>query len=155
MDNPTPLPRDENNELAKPNEQETIFTPDMTDMTGYDKNLRNARIWLYVIAGLQGAMGIYEYFAYADFGEELRWAALGIDIGIGIVFLVLAIWSRKKPAPAFLSALIFYIAISVTFMILDSTNIYKGIILKVLIVIALVKGYKDAKEYDDLKKSIG
>ena len=39
-------------------------------------------------------------------------------------------------------------------MILDPATIAKGIIMKVLIIIALVKAIKDAKQYEEVKASI-
>ena len=40
-------------------ETESIFS-DVYDTSVYKKTLKNARIWLFVIAGFQFAMGIFE-----------------------------------------------------------------------------------------------
>ena len=125
---------------------------DVADMSGYDKSLKTARNWLYVLAALQLAMGIYEYFQYQNAGQNIGWMALGIDVGIGLIFLGCAIWSIKKPVPAFLVALIAYILVQLIGMAIEPTNIFKGILIKVLVIIALVKAYKDARENDQLKK---
>lgn len=78
----------------------------------------------------------------------------GIDAGIGLGFLACAIWSYKKPATAFITALIFYILVHVCLSILDPTNIVKGIILKILVIVALYKAYKDARDNEELKRAL-
>src|SRR5690242_16705263 len=84
---------------------ESIFT-DVYDLAPYEKTMKNARIWLYVIAGIQFIMGIYEYNTTAD--PTVAAVAFGIDAFIALTFLGLALWSRKKPVIAFTIALVFY-----------------------------------------------
>ena len=131
--------------------QETIFS-DLADTKPYEKSLKSARIWLYIIAALQVGLGIYEYNT-AD--PNIALFALLIDAGIGTIFLSLALWSYKKPAVSFLTALIVYVLIYIGMGILEPENLYKGVLLKVFIVIALVKAYKDAREVEKWKESIG
>jgi hypothetical protein len=131
--------------------QETIFS-DLADTKPYEKSLKTARIWLYVIAGLQVIMGIYEYNTVAP---DLALLVLLIDAGIGIIFFGLALWSYKKPAASFLTALIIYVLIHIGLGILEPENLIKGVLLKIFIVIALVKAYNDAREVGRLKESIG
>jgi hypothetical protein len=135
-----------------PAQTESIFT-DVIDTAPYEKSMKNARIWLYVIAGLQFLMGIFEYMNTAD--RTIGLLAFGIDATMAVCFLVLALWSRKKPVIAFTMALVLYALFVITFSILDPSNIYKGIIVKILVVIALVKANKDARKYEDIKTSIG
>jgi hypothetical protein len=132
--------------------QQNIFS-EIVDYTPLEKSMKNARIWLYVIAGFQLLMGIFEYLNTED--KLVAWIAFGIDTGIGAVFLLLALWSRKKPKIAFTIALTLYLVVNVGFMFLDANNIYKGILIKVLIVIALVKANKNARKYEEIKHSLG
>jgi hypothetical protein len=132
--------------------QETIFS-DVLDTTRYQKALKTARVYLYIIAAFQVGVGIYQYSQAAD--PELGLWAGGVTAGLGVLFLVFAIWSYKKPAAAFMTALIVFVVAHVVTMIADPSYIYKGIILKVLVVIALVKGYKDAREVEKLNESVG
>lgn len=138
------------NETAQP--QETIFH-DFTDTRPYEKSLKTARIWLYVIAALQAGIGLYEYSSTED--PTVALIAGIIDAGIGVIFLLLALWSYKKPAAAFITALITYIVIHIGMLFVDPSNIYKGILIKILVVLALVKAYKDAREVERLKESVG
>jgi predicted aspartyl protease len=72
-----------------------------------------------------------------------------------LIFLVFAAFSYKKPAISFLGALIFYLAVIIVLAVIEPATLLQGIILKVLVVIALVKGYKDAKEFEQMKRTLG
>ena len=125
---------------------------DVADMSGYDKNLKRARIWLYVITAMQMVLGVFEYMKYENETAEFRWITFGIDAAIGLIFLACALWSYKKPVAAFLAALILYIVICTGMMILEPANIASGIIIKIFVVIALVRAYKDARDIEDMKQ---
>ena len=132
---------------------ETTLFSDLADTTYYQKSLKTARIWLYVIAAIQAGIGIYEYNSTPD--PDVALIAAIIDGGIGVMFLLLALWSYKKPNLAFTTALVAYVVIHVGMMFVDPTNIFKGLILKIFIVVALVKAIKDAREVERLKESLG
>lgn len=148
----TQQPSSENLSSETAHPQETIFH-DFTDTKPYEKSLKTARIWLYVIATLQAGIGIYEYTSTED--PTVALVAGIIDAGIGVIFLLLALWSYKKPAAASITALITYIVIYIGMMFIDPSNIVKGVLIKILVVLALVKAYKDAREVERLKESVG
>lgn len=133
----------------------TLFSDvtDVLDVEPYKKSLKAARIWLYVIAAFQGAMGVFEYFSTPEL--QIAVIALLIDVLIGAVFLALALWSRKNAVVAFTAALIFYVVVAGTFMFIDASNVYKGLLVKILVVMALIKATKDAKRYAAVKASLG
>jgi hypothetical protein len=143
--------RQNNIPAANEPSQETIFA-DIVDTKPYEKSLRNARIYLYIVAALQVGVGIYQY---ANSDPEYALLIGGIPIGLGILFLAFAFWSYKKPVAAFMTALITFVVVHVLTMIDDPSAIFRGIILKVLVVVALIKAYKDAVEYEKLRESIG
>ena len=131
--------------------QETIFN-DVLDLAPYEKSLNNARVWLYVVAGLQFAVGLYEFFSIED---NLSAAiSFGIDAFIGLSFLILALWSKQKPFVAFTIALVLYLIIRLIVIYLEPSSIIKGIIFKVLIIVALVKAIRDAKKYEEIKSAM-
>lgn len=132
--------------------QEPIFN-DLIDTAPFEKSLKNARIWLYIVAALQIGVGIYEYTTVPD--PDLALLAAIIDAGIGILFILFAIWSYKQPVVAFMTALITYVVINIGFMILEPSHIYKGIIMKVLVIVALVKAFNAAREVEKLRESMG
>jgi len=124
---------------------------DVADMSGYDKNIRNGRTWLYVITGMQILLGIYESTTLKDVDSITKWVVFGIDAGLGLLFLACALWSYKKPYTAFLTALILYIIITVAAFIIEPANINFGIIIKIVVVVALFRAVKDAREIEELK----
>ena len=130
----------------------SIFA-EIIDYSPLEKSMKQARIWLYVIAAIQLIMGLVEYNTAET--KLIGWLAFGIDSGIGAIFLVLALWSKKKPALAFSIALGLYVLIHLVFMIMDPVNIYKGILLKVIVVVVLVKAVKNARQYEAIKNSVG
>jgi peptidoglycan/LPS O-acetylase OafA/YrhL len=132
----------------------TLFNnvSDLLDTTPYQKSLKTARIWLYVIAGFQTAMGFFEYFTTPD--PKVAAIALAIDALIGALFLILALWSRRKPVVAFTAALVFYLLVIAGFMFLDPANLFKGLLVIILVVLALVKANKDAGKFEAVQESI-
>lgn len=152
MDQQSFTPNDNSYQQGETPAQENIFT-DLVDDSQYDRSLRNARIWLYVLAGLQLAVGCYEYYNTPD--HQIGSIAFGIDAFIGAIFLALSLWSKKKPVTAFLSALIFYIVVILILAYFDPASIIKGVLFKIFFVIALIKAYRDAKESYDIKKAAG
>ena len=95
------LPTAENETVVK---QETIFD-DVYDLEPYEKTMKNARGWLYVIAVIQFIIGIVEYNTVDE--PTVAAIAFGIDAFIAVVFLALSLWSKKKPVVAFTIALSF------------------------------------------------
>ena len=80
---------------------------------------------------------------------------MGIIIFVALVFAGLAFWTKKKPYAALLTALIIYGSLLLGDAILDPSTIYKGIILKIAIIVSLISGLRNAKEAEDLKKAFG
>ncbi|MGE5105900.1 MAG: hypothetical protein ACM3H8_00010 [Sphingobacteriales bacterium] len=134
----------------KDNLQEVVLS-DIENFTKHEKTLKNARVWLYIIAGLQFVMGVYELLTIDG---TIGIFAFLIDAAIAFVFLILSFWSKKNPSTAFLTALIFYLVLYILLGISDQGNFIKGILVKIFVVIALAKAYNNAKEISDLKKEI-
>lgn len=139
------------------NQEEQSSQPDLfadiVDTEPYEKTMKSARVWLYVIAAFQAVMGIVEYNMADD--ATIGLIACIIDFSIAVLFLGLALYSKKNPVLAFTTALILYIALIVGFIALDPSNATKGIVIKVLAIIALVKANKDARKYVQIKQSLG
>ena len=129
----------------------SIFN-NLVDLAPYEKNLKNARIWLFVIAAIQFAVGIFEYFSVDD--NIVAAIAFSIDAFVALGFLTLAFWSKKRPLMAFSISLAFYALVIIGYIVIDPSNLFKGIIIKVLVVVALIKAITDAKQYEEVKASI-
>ncbi len=127
---------------------------DVYDLEPYEKTMNNARIWLYVIAGLYAVVGVFEYYKMVDTGLEL--VVLAIDLGIALAFLGLALWSRTQPVPAFTIALCLFVIVNIGLSLwAEPGSWYKGLVFKIFAMIALVKGNIDARKYVEAKSNLG
>src|SRR3712207_4667413 len=114
---------------------QTDLFANVVDTEPYEKSMKNARIWLYVIAGFQAVMGIIEYNMIDE--AALAMIACGIDFTLALAFLGFALYSKKDPVAAFTIALVLYVVIIGAVMFLDPASAFKGIVIKVLAIIAL------------------
>ena len=138
--------------MEQPTSPDKSIFNNLVDLAPYEKSLKNARIWLFVIAGIQFCVGLFEYFTVDD--NMVAAIAFGIDAFVALGFLTLAFWSKKKPMLAFSIALAFYSIVIVGYIIIDPSNLFKGIIIKILVIVALIKAINDAKQYEEVKASI-
>jgi hypothetical protein len=143
MENITPVTE------TKVQQEPVSILEDAIDTSDYERTLRRGRNWLYAIAAIQFVIGIYEYGTSLE--QTIGLIAFGIDAFIALVFLVFALWSRNKPVIAFTLALVFYIVFVLAFMILDPANILRGVLIKILVIIALVKANQDARQFEATK----
>lgn len=116
-----------------------------------NRKIKNAGTTLYVLAGLFTLLGVIYYFTNKE-NEQLALAVLLTNVILSAIFLALASWSKKKPAAAIISGLVLYVLVQLIAIIEDPANIVKGIILKVIIIIYLIKGMQSALEAEKIKK---
>ncbi len=107
------------------------------------KIIKSATTSLYVIGAIQLLFGLYQYFANDNIPELI---ASGV---VFIIFMLLGYWSQSKPWIALVIGLVVYAGIVLLTWIDNPANIYKGIVIKIFIVVYLVKGIISA---GDLKK---
>src|SRR5262245_7587531 len=137
-------------EPKPPSEKEkSIFEVSDFELKKYQKHVSNARTALFVIAGITLFVGILSSF--------ISPAELLIDIWIetlvvGGTFLILAMVAEKKPYHALIAGLVVYVLYIVLTMIVDPSNIFRGIIFKIIIISYLIKGIVNAGEIKDIKK---
>jgi hypothetical protein len=132
--------------------EDSLFSEDDYSMKGYDKHIRNARIMLFVIAGLQ----LLPIVLMGDVPSEVRWFVIGVSVLAAAVFAGLALWTKTRPYPALLIATIFYVGIIVLNVILSGpATILQGIIFKVIIIVLLILGIRNAREAEEMKKTFG
>lgn len=78
-----------------------------------------------------------------------------IMLGIAAVFTGLAFLTKRQPLTAIIIALVLFIALWVSDIVLAGIeNIYKGIIVRVIILYFLIKGIKHAREAERIRKEI-
>ena len=136
------------------NPDETIFSAEEFSMKGYDKHIRQARNVIFVAAGIL-VLNLIILIATAPVFYDYLW----IDIliwGLFIAgFVALGIWTKKKPYSAIIGALILYGVFVILNAVIDVTTLYKGIYIKVIIIVFLFKGLNDAREAQQIKEQIG
>ena len=102
--------------------------------------IKSSKIIIFGLAGLFFLVGLIMGFGKDDF------VSMVTNIFLCIVFLILAAWCTHNPFGATLTALIIYGTLLVVNAFVDPTTILSGIILKVIIITALVKGIRSAQE---------
>jgi hypothetical protein len=136
---------------APPPEEETIFSDQDFSMEGYEKHIKNARITLFVIAGLM----LVNIFLMPEMTDLARAITIGLFVGISGIFAVLAWWTKKKPFTALLIALILYGVLLLGDALVDPSSIIKGIVVKVIVIILLIRGLQNGKEAQDMMNTFG
>lgn len=120
-----------------------------------EKKIKSVKTMLYILAGLNVVIGLFFVFgsnAYLNFAD-----GIGFLIA-GLVFIGCAIWVNKQPLMGVLAAFGFYLFIQVLGAIVDPTTIFKGIILKIIIIGVFIKGVnsaRDAKKYKEQLSEMG
>lgn len=134
--------------------EESIFTGEDFSLQVYDKRIRQARNAIFIAAGVLGINLIILMFTVPE-GYEYLWVDLSIW-GIFILgFIALGFWTKKKPYYAIIGALVLYGLFITLNALLDISTLFKGIILKIIIISLLIKGLKDAKDAQEMKEHIG
>ena len=112
-------------------------------LEGAKKKVKNARITLFILAGICILIGA----GFALFSDNDEMLIIGItNIIIGTIYGGLGMWSQEKPVGAIVTALIIYGTIILLSALADPATLMHGIILKVLVIAALVKGLMSASE---------
>ncbi len=146
----------ENNKIPEEtgqNKTESIFSEEDFSNQGYDKHIRQARNAIFAVAILITISILFLAFNNSDYNEYIWLDVLIYGVFVaGFVFL--GLWTKKKPYYAIVGALILYALFIALNAALDITTLYKGIILKIIVVVLLVKGINDAKETQERKEMI-
>jgi hypothetical protein len=140
-------------EIQNRTEEDTIFDEAELLNKPYDKSIRYARIVIYIIAAAQFVLGIYQ--AYNTEGKVERLAVVVLTTALSLVYVVLALYSRKKPFNAILAALIIYSSFVVVDLVLDPGSLFKGLLLKAAVIYYLAKALGDARDMQAFMKTFG
>lgn len=122
------------------------------EMQGYESGIKKARTALFVTAFL---VLLGEVLSVSMAGLEwtpLMIGVVAIEVGI---FIALALWTKTKPYTATVVGLIVFILYWIAAIALNGGEAaYKGIIVKVIIIVTLVQAIKPAKAWEDTKKTL-
>jgi hypothetical protein len=114
------------------------------------KKIESAATTLYVLAGLSFLIGIVYFFINrtTDDGSAL----LITYTIIAVIYLLLGVWSKTKPLASIISGMVLYVLLEIMGAIDNPLNIFKGIILKVIIISYLIKGLMSALEAEKIRR---
>ena len=122
------------------------------EMQGYEGGIKKARNALFVTAGL---LLLGEILAVSM--SRLEWTPLMIGIvaiEVGI-FVALGFWTKSKPYSAIIIGLILFILYWIAGIIINGADAaYKGIIIKIVIIVYLAQALKPAKNWEETKKTM-
>ncbi len=138
-------------EQQTPPAEESIFNEADYSMEGYDKHVRNARVTLYIVAGLS----LLSILLLPAMEDTAKYIAIGLVVFIAALYVALGLWSKKKPFTAILIGLIFFIVLQVLNAIADPSTLWQGWYIKIAVPLFLILGLRNAKEIQDRKKAFG
>lgn len=123
------------------------------EMEGHETGIKKARNALFITAGL---VLLGEVISMSMTDVEITPLVIGIiAVEVG-VFVGLAFWTKTKPYAAIITGLILFILLWVAAAVVNDDggqSIYKGIIVKAIIIYTLVSALKPAKEWENLKRN--
>jgi cytochrome bd-type quinol oxidase subunit 2 len=143
----------ENEQMPETDTQSTIFDESEFLNRGYDKQIRQARNTIFVVAAIQFVVALVSMYMMEEIAD--KWLNFGLSAFIAAIFVALALWTKKKPYTAILLALIIYCLLILIYAISEPSSIAKGIILKVIIIVYLGRGLNNAKEAQQMQKALG
>ncbi|HYF70623.1 MAG TPA: hypothetical protein VD884_20955 [Ohtaekwangia sp.] len=112
------------------------------------KKIKSAKITIYILAGIFFVAGIFFWVFQEDVGT------LVVYLLMSLIYLILAAWCEKNPFGAILTAFVIYITLQVIAAFVDPVSIVSGIIIKVFIIAALVKGIRSAREAQNYRNEL-
>jgi hypothetical protein len=102
--------------------------------------IKSAKTAIYFLAVIFFIVGLIAGIANDDV------PTLVVNFFLCVLYLIFAAWCSRSPFGAILTAFIVYATLQVVNAFLDPTSIASGLIIKVFIVIALIKGIRSAQE---------
>lgn len=121
-----------------------------SELKELSKKTKNAQTTLYVLAGLFFVIGVIYYFLNGQ--NDIAFVVLITNLILTAEFLALGGWSKSRPVASIISGLVLYVLVQILSSIDDPANIFKGIIIKVVIIVYLIKGLISAMEVERIKK---
>ncbi|MEX1363162.1 MAG: zinc ribbon domain-containing protein [Nannocystaceae bacterium] len=114
------------------------------------ERVRKARTALLIVAVFQ-VLGTVVMLAIGNV-DSMTAGAMGI---LAAVFFGLAWWAKGNPFAAAVVGLVLFLSVHLADAVIDPSQIYKGIIVKVIVVVILVKSIRDGLAYRSFRNSRG
>lgn len=123
--------------------EKTVFNNDELISPEQRKNIKNAQIALYVVAGMVLLGGVVSSFKVPSSSIVDVWIEV---IAIAGLFLVLSLVAEKKPFIAILIGFTVFILYYLFYFFINPESILRGIVFKIVVVIYLGRGLVNAYE---------
>jgi len=121
------------------------------ELEGYQTGIKKARNALFVTAAL---LLVGEIISAASSGLEITPLLIGIVVVEVGAFIGLALWTKTKPFTAIITGLILFVLLWVAAIVYVSPDAaYKGIVIRIVIIVNLITAIKPAKAWEDAKKN--
>ena len=102
--------------------------------------IKSAKYTIYILAGIFFVVAGLAGLANDDI------PTLVVNLCLCLLYLIFAAWCTKNPFGAILTAFIVYITILVVNFFVDPATIVSGIIIKIFVIAAFIKGIRSAQE---------
>jgi len=120
------------------------------ELTALGKKIKSAGTTLYVLAGIFLLYSLGYFFVNRP--ENSATVILITYTIVAVIFLLLGIWSQKKPVASIISGMVLYVLIQLMAAIENPVNLFSGIIFKIIIISYLIKGLASAMEAEKIRK---
>ena len=116
--------------------------------------LATARKWIFGIGVWYVVSALLEIAVLGPLltptGKEL---VLGIGAGLFGIHALLYVWAKRQAFPAAIVAFVLFVSVQLLAAVSDPTTAYKGLLIKILFVVALVKAMQAGYEVKRLRGS--
>ena len=120
------------------------------DLEEQEKKIKQGTYTLY---GVSALVVIYGIILYADTTDELEKASVLItNLVLSAIYVGLGLLSRKKPKAALIAGFSIFILTTLLNVLIEPMSLAKGIIVKIVIVVALIKGIRAVTEAQKIRK---
>ena len=121
------------------------------------KHIRAARIALMIVGVL--SIGVDIYYTVQVHGEMQKYGItlaqlpalsiilLGLGYAVAVTYIVLSFVARTRPFGAALTGLILYIADILVGALDDPSMLYRGLLIKIIIIVVLIRAVRAGAEY--------
>lgn len=119
------------------------------ELNEINKKVKSAGTTLYVLAAVFFGFGLVTFFI--DKESDQATALLITNGVVGIIFIGLGYASKKKPLTAIISGMALFLLIQVLGFFEDPATLFKGLLIKIIIVGYLIKGMQSALAAEKIK----
>ena len=119
------------------------------------KQTRKAMITLFIVGILNIVVGLVLYGMLNEDRPDAAAQVLATCGIVGVIFVGLGVWARVSPLPASIIGLVLYVSLLGIGMVLDPHQIYQGLLIKAIIILALVNGIRAGIKHRELRQKMG